>query len=228
MIVSSKRLLLPRRIPDALACSKTGLVYEWGRGDYWWSHGVGHGAHNMDFEQTDWDAELVKRLRPRRVLLPLRAVSVSCGYDHTAVSCGGGQVYFWGGQGGGEPAPVKVNGSLEGLSVTSVHCGHSHTIAVVEGGGGGAFAWGANEHGQTGCAAAPNHAVPARVEQTVVTRRLRSVSSGCCAEHSVFDFSNLLSREAATAVLMGTHHRLGEASPLQALDSCIVATIARM
>lgn len=217
---------------------------------------------------------MARRLRPRRVYLPYRVVSLSCGHEHTAVSCIEGGVYWWGGAGGGAPAPVRVKGDLEGEHVTSVVCGHSHTFAIVEGGRGGAFSWGSNQHGEMGCGAATGHEMPVRVIETSPTRRLRSVSGGCCAEHTVFDFAsqvttmyhflfplarkslllsplsplspvtlflscflstharfprfNQLSREAAMAVLMGTHARLGEGSPLQQLDGCIVATIARM
>ena len=125
--------------------------------------------------------------------------------------------------------PVRVRGELDDVEVTSVSCGYAHTVALINGGIGGAYIWGSNAHGQLGEGVAGKCvAAPIAMVQPSSTRRLRGVSSGCCGEHSVVCYSSLLSREAVVAVVMGTHPRLGSSSPLQMLDTCIVEVIARM
>nr|XP_032812660.1 E3 ubiquitin-protein ligase HERC2 isoform X4 [Petromyzon marinus] len=107
----------------SLALSKSGLVWTWGKGDYF---RLGHGtdAHVRK-------PQVVEGLRNKKI------VHVAVGALHCLAVTEGGQVYAWGDndhgqQGNGTTTvnrrPTLVQG-LEGHKITRVACGSSHSIA---------------------------------------------------------------------------------------------------
>mmetsp|Transcript_2755 Transcript_2755/g.6777 ORF Transcript_2755/g.6777 Transcript_2755/m.6777 type:complete len:452 (-) Transcript_2755:1266-2621(-) len=213
----------------SVALTPSGLVYEWGRVDFWW----GWGADAQDGTDGEvLDEEMLRKLRPRRVFIPERASAVSCGFDHSAVLTRAGNVYTFGtplmgsGLRGQAQAPMRVD-ALSGKRVTSLASGYAHTVAIVDNGE-EVYAWGCNSVALGTGGGPAQSCKPARVEHPSRTQRLRMVSSGCCAEHSIFCYSSQLSQEAALAFLMGTHVRLGASSKIFGLDPCIAAAIAKM
>ena len=106
----------------SLALSKSGLVWTWGKGDY---YRLGHGADQHVRKPT-----VVESLRGKRI------IHVAVGALHCLAVTDTGQVFAWGdndhgqqGNGGTtvnrKPAPVH---GLEGVKVTRVACGSSHSI----------------------------------------------------------------------------------------------------
>lgn len=86
-------------------------------------------------------------------------VQVSTGTEHSVGLTADGKVYAWGSNDMGQlgtdsrspstvPVPVKMDGALYGLTVTSVAAGGKHTLARTS--DGQVFAWGDNRHGQLG------------------------------------------------------------------------------
>ena len=107
----------------SLALSRSGLVWTWGKGDYF---RLGHGADQHVRKPT-----VVECLRGKKV------VHVAVGALHGLAVTEGGQVFAWGdndhGQQGNSTTavnrkPALVHG-LEGVRVSRVACGSSHSVA---------------------------------------------------------------------------------------------------
>lgn len=107
----------------SLALSRTGLVWTWGKGDYF---RLGHGA-----DQHIRKPSVVECLRGRKI------VHVAVGALHCLAVTDTGQVYAWGdndhGQQGNSTTavnrkPALVHG-LEGVRISRVACGSSHSVA---------------------------------------------------------------------------------------------------
>ncbi|MEZ5119910.1 MAG: hypothetical protein R2686_08410 [Candidatus Nanopelagicales bacterium] len=99
-------------------------------------------------------------------LVPVNTSGVLAGKTVTAISAGdrhtcgiaGGRAYCWGsnykGQLGNDstsdasvPVALDTSGTLKGKTVTAISAGYYHSCAIADG---GAYCWGANDHGQLG------------------------------------------------------------------------------
>ncbi len=107
----------------SLALSRSGLVWTWGKGDYF---RLGHGADQHVRKPT-----AVECLRGKKI------VHVSVGALHCLAVTEAGQVFAWGdndhGQQGNSTTtvnrkPALVHG-LEGARISKVACGSSHSVA---------------------------------------------------------------------------------------------------
>ncbi|XP_077559435.1 E3 ubiquitin-protein ligase HERC2 isoform X3 [Haemaphysalis longicornis] len=107
----------------SLALTRSGQVWTWGKGDYF---RLGHGS---DFHVRK--PQLVEGLQGKKV------IHVSVGALHCLAVTDQGQVYAWGDndhgqQGNGNTTvnrkPALVHG-LDGIKVTRVACGSSHSVA---------------------------------------------------------------------------------------------------
>jgi RCC1 and BTB domain-containing protein len=118
-----------------LSLAATGEVYTWGEGKF---GRLGHGDES-------------NRALPSRVaaLRGVKIVLVSCGGFHTAAVADAGEAFSWGGGEHGQLGhgdklnklePCRVL-ALEGVSISFVSCGWSHTVAL------------------SGCVAFVNHSV---------------------------------------------------------------------
>nr|CAB3252595.1 ZF(ZZ)-8 zinc finger protein [Phallusia mammillata] len=110
----------------SLALSKSGLVWTWGKGDY---YRLGHGSDQH-----------VRRPQVVETLRNMKIVDVAVGALHCLAVTDTGQVYAWGDndhgqQGNGDTnvntKPVLVKG-LEKFKIKTVSCGSSHSIAWTE------------------------------------------------------------------------------------------------
>ncbi|XP_048589232.1 E3 ubiquitin-protein ligase HERC2 isoform X2 [Nematostella vectensis] len=110
----------------SLALSTSGLVWTWGKGDY---YRLGHGNDTHVRKP-----QIVDGLRGKKI------VDVAVGALHCLAVTDSGQVFAWGdndhGQQGNNTTTVNrrpqlVNG-LEGQKITRVACGSSHSIAWAE------------------------------------------------------------------------------------------------
>ncbi|XP_023218340.1 E3 ubiquitin-protein ligase HERC2-like isoform X1 [Centruroides sculpturatus] len=107
----------------SLALTKSGQVWTWGKGDYF---RLGHGSDSHVRRP-----QIVEGLRGKKI------VNVAVGALHCLAVTDTGQVYAWGDndhgqQGNGTTTvnckPALVHG-LEGIKITHVACGSSHSIA---------------------------------------------------------------------------------------------------
>ncbi|XP_038055580.1 E3 ubiquitin-protein ligase HERC2-like [Patiria miniata] len=107
----------------SLALSKTGTVWTWGKGDYF---RLGHGADSHVRKPQN-----VEGLKGKKI------IHVAAGALHCLAVTDTGQVFAWGDndhgqQGNGtvtvDKKPTLVAG-LEGVRITNVACGSSHSIA---------------------------------------------------------------------------------------------------
>ncbi len=107
----------------SLALSKSGLVWTWGKGDYF---RLGHGA-----DQHVRKPSVVECLRGKKI------VHVAVGALHCLAVTDAGQVYAWGDNDHGQQGnattavnrkPALVHG-LEGSRISKVACGSSHSVA---------------------------------------------------------------------------------------------------
>ncbi|GAB6021505.1 E3 ubiquitin-protein ligase herc2 [Chamberlinius hualienensis] len=107
----------------SLALTKSGQIWTWGKGDYF---RLGHGS-----DQHVRKPQLVEGLRGKKI------VHVSVGALHCLSVTDTGQVYAWGDNDHGQQGngaltvnrkPMLVHG-LEGVKITRVACGSSHSIA---------------------------------------------------------------------------------------------------
>ena len=106
----------------SLALSKTGVVWTWGKGDY---YRLGHGADQHVRKPT-----LVESLRGKKI------IHVAVGALHCLAVTDTGQVFAWGDNDHGQQGnastsvnkkPALVSG-LESVKVSRVACGSSHSI----------------------------------------------------------------------------------------------------
>jgi alpha-tubulin suppressor-like RCC1 family protein len=110
-------------------------------------------------------------LYPTRAALPVQAVTLSAGDEHTCALVTGGDVWCWGsnsnGQlgrgtiGGSSSAPALVSG---GLKFVSISAGGAHTCGVTP--DGSIYCWGMNSSGQLGDATYVDRGAPVRVAES--------------------------------------------------------------
>ncbi|KAI9910319.1 hypothetical protein PsorP6_010557 [Peronosclerospora sorghi] len=142
-----------------LAVDTQGHVWTWGKTGEG-QCGMGYMDHDQVVpERVPWDAP--------------RVMDVACGYTHTLVLTGRGDVYAWGlgeyGQLGTgdvyQPRPTKVEGL--GLCpsdpLARVYCGAFHSIATTE--NHAMFAWGLNSYGACGLGHTVNKDKPERIHE---------------------------------------------------------------
>ncbi|XP_077868707.1 E3 ubiquitin-protein ligase HERC2-like [Saccoglossus kowalevskii] len=107
----------------SLALTKTGQVWTWGKGDY---YRLGHGS-----DAHVRKPQVVEGLKGKKI------VHVAVGALHCLAVTDNGQVYAWGDNDHGQQGngmttvnkkPALVHG-LEGVKITKVACGSSHSIA---------------------------------------------------------------------------------------------------
>jgi alpha-tubulin suppressor-like RCC1 family protein len=108
---------------------------------------------------------------PTRAALPVQAVALSAGDEHTCALVTGGDVWCWGsnshGQlgrgtiGGTSPVPTLVSG---GLKFASISAGGGHTCGVTP--DGSLYCWGNNSSGQLGDGTLIDRPTPVRVAES--------------------------------------------------------------
>jgi len=133
-----------------------GEVYTWGEGKF---GRLGHGA-----ERNCHSPRLVE------ALLGKRPRQVACGGFHTAVITEDGRMYtFGGGEHGQLGHGDKVNKvkptfvqALEGIFVSQITCGWSHSVALTS--KGRVYTWGNGDHGKLGHGSGKKVSTPQMVE----------------------------------------------------------------
>jgi alpha-tubulin suppressor-like RCC1 family protein len=141
----------------SVAVTEDGSLYTWGNGD---KHRLGHGTTGKEYAPR-----LVMSLRDKPAV-----VDVACGLGHTLVLLVTGQVYSWGNGGNGrlghgdtqDRATACLVGVLEGMNVTSLYSGASHSLAISE--EGACISWGKNNQGQCGHGNMTDHLFPMVIE----------------------------------------------------------------
>ncbi|XP_076041418.1 RCC1 and BTB domain-containing protein 1-like isoform X2 [Oratosquilla oratoria] len=144
----------------SLALTEEGEVLAWGQNNY---GQVGSGT-------------TTNQPTPRKVIASLssrRVVDIACGQTSSMAVMDNGEVYGWGYNSNGQLGlgnsvnqhnPCRV-AALEGLVITKIVCGYSHTLALSD--EGGLWAWGSNSYGQLGTGNKANQAAPVRVAQDI-------------------------------------------------------------
>ncbi|KAF4528876.1 hypothetical protein B566_EDAN017097 [Ephemera danica] len=127
-----------------LVLTAEGEVYAWGQNN---CGQIGSGINNTNTGS------------PRKVAAAIggrKAVAVACGQACSMAVLDSGEVYGWGYNGNGQLGlghnvnqmnPCRISG-LQGVVVTKLECGYSHSLALSD--LGVLYAWGANNHGQLG------------------------------------------------------------------------------
>ncbi|CAI6009246.1 unnamed protein product [Closterium sp. NIES-65] len=144
----------------AAAVSNTGLLQTWGYNEHG-QLGIGRACDGL--QKPHLVASFQRFLDDPPLTCPdsIRIVAVACGGFHTAAVDARGEMYTWGGglmgqlghrtlqaRGGTcEVVPRRVV-ALEGVSVTQVACGRTHTCALTH--RGALYIWGAGRDGQLG------------------------------------------------------------------------------
>lgn len=138
-----------------LVLTADGSVWCWGRNN---RGQLGNGSAG-----TDWQSQ------PGRVSLS-GVIAVAAGAEHSLALLGDGRVWAWGANDNGQlgndstadaasPVFVRRPGGLA-VRAKTIAAGAEHSLAVDA--SGRAWAWGSNEYGQLGIAAALDHATTAR------------------------------------------------------------------
>mmetsp|Transcript_14369 Transcript_14369/g.16473 ORF Transcript_14369/g.16473 Transcript_14369/m.16473 type:complete len:593 (+) Transcript_14369:270-2048(+) len=167
--------LAGKRIVQLSACgfhtgclTDTGELYTWGEGKF---GRLGHGAERNCHAPRLVEALLGKR--PRQV---------ACGGFHTAVITEEGRMYtFGGGEHGQLGHGDRVNKvkptfvqALEGLFVSQITCGWSHSVALTV--KGKVYTWGNGDHGKLGHGSGRKVSVPQMVDKLKDHRVVRVAS----------------------------------------------------
>jgi alpha-tubulin suppressor-like RCC1 family protein len=164
-------------LSHSLALAGDGSVYAWG---------------NNQFGQLG-TGDLLERSAPTPVTglppgIPISAVAA--GQYHSLALASNGTVYAWGrndmGQTGDaadgmRPAPGRVEGFPDGVLMTAIAAGESHSLAV--GSDGKVYAWGYNGFGQLGDGTTDTPTVPVGVTGLPNGISVTAVSAG--ADHSL-------------------------------------------
>ena len=183
--------LAGKRIIQLSACgfhtgclTESGELYTWGEGKF---GRLGHGA-----ERNYHAPRLVETLigkKPRQL---------SCGGFHTAVVTEDGHLYTFGGGEHGQLGhndrvnkvkPTLVQ-ALEGVFVSQITCGWSHSVALTS--TGRVYTWGNGDHGKLGHGSGRKVSVPNIVEKLKDHRviRVASYNEHTAALVEPFDHSN--------------------------------------
>jgi len=177
------------------AClSDIGELYTWGEGNF---GRLGHGTESNC--HTPRLVESILGKKPRQV---------SCGGFHSAVVTDDGKLYTFGGGEHGQlghndrvnklrPTLVKA---LDGVFVTQITCGWSHSVALTE--QGRVYTWGNSDHGKLGHGSTRKVSVPMLVEKLKDYRvvRVASYNEHTAALVEPFDHSLGYSGAAVNAV----------------------------
>ncbi|XP_071517707.1 RCC1 and BTB domain-containing protein 1-like isoform X1 [Panulirus ornatus] len=111
---------------------------------------------------------------PRKVIASIggrRVVDIACGQTSSMAVMDNGEVYGWGLNSNGQLGlgnnvnqhnACRVT-ALQGVVITKIVCGYSHTLALSD--EGSLWAWGANSYGQLGTGNKANQCAPVRVAQ---------------------------------------------------------------
>lgn len=167
--------LAGKRIVQLSACgfhtgclTDGGELYTWGEGKF---GRLGHGA-----ERNCHSPRLVE------TLIGKKPKQVSCGGFHTAVVTEDGHLYTFGGGEHGQLGhndrvnkvkPTLVN-ALEGLFVSQITCGWSHSVALTS--TGRVYTWGNGDHGKLGHGSGRKVSIPHMVEKLKDYRVVRVAS----------------------------------------------------
>jgi alpha-tubulin suppressor-like RCC1 family protein len=192
------------------AVTAGGRLYTWGRGD---NGELGHGDTRNRLVPTVVGAGAFGAPEGGRVVI------AACGYVHTLVvtqdgalwACGSG---YAGQLGLSDLASRHAFERLGGTTVVAAAAGYEHSAAVTE--DGALWTWGRGGMGQLGHGDVETRLAPTRV----AADSLRDTRIGRCRP---------LPTTHALAFSMGTHGRLGAASPLAALagEPGLLTMIAR-
>ncbi|XP_050739123.1 RCC1 and BTB domain-containing protein 1-like isoform X1 [Eriocheir sinensis] len=156
----------------SLALTEEGEVLAWGQNNY---GQVGSGT-------------TTNQPTPRRVIASIggrQVVDIACGQTSSMAVMDNGEVYGWGLNSSGQLGlgnnvnqhnPSRVT-ALQGVVITKIVCGYSHTLALSD--EGSLWAWGANSYGQLGTGNKANQCAPVRVAQEL-GRIVDIASSHCC------------------------------------------------
>mmetsp|Transcript_9110 Transcript_9110/g.23056 ORF Transcript_9110/g.23056 Transcript_9110/m.23056 type:complete len:650 (+) Transcript_9110:250-2199(+) len=191
--LSGKRIVQLSACGFHTAClTSDSELYCWGEGKF--------GRLGLNNERNAHSPRLVDTLvgkKPRQV---------SCGGFHTAVVCEDGKLYTFGGGEHGQLGhndrvnkvrPTLVE-ALEGVFVSQITCGWSHSVALTN--NGRVFSWGNGDHGKLGHGSGRKVSVPQMVEKL---KDFRVVHVASYNEHTAalvepFDYG--LSGEASAIV----------------------------
>ena len=167
--------LASKRVIQLSACgfhtgclTDKGEVYTWGEGKF------GRLGHNA--ERNCHSPRLVE------ALLGTQPRQVACGGFHTAVITEDGRTFtFGGGEHGQLGHGNKVNKvvptlvqALEGLSISQITCGWSHSVALTN--KGKVYTWGNGDHGKLGHASGRKVSIPQLVKKLKDHRVVRVAS----------------------------------------------------
>jgi RCC1 and BTB domain-containing protein len=198
--------LAGKRIIQLSACgfhtgclTAEGELFTWGEGKF---GRLGHGA-----ERNCHTPRLVETLigkKPRQV---------SCGGFHTACITEDGHLYTFGGGEHGQLGhndrvnkvkPTLVQ-ALEGVFVSQITCGWSHSVALTS--NGRVFSWGNGDHGKLGHGSGRKVSVPTMVEKLKDYRvvRVASYNEHTAALVEPFDHSQGISGSASAIPVTTTY-----------------------
>eukprot|EP00934_Nitzschia_sp_Nitz4_P006496 Nitzschia sp. Nitz4//scaffold145_size56662//25408//27333//NITZ4_006557-RA/size56662-snap-gene-0.86-mRNA-1//1//CDS//3329536577//6486//frame0 len=183
--------LAGKRVVQLSACgfhtgclTEDGELYTWGEGKFGrLGHGMERNCHAPRLVETMMDK------KPRQV---------SCGGFHTAVVTEDGHLYTFGGGEHGQLGhndrvnkvkPTRVQ-ALEGVFVTQITCGWSHSVALTS--NGKVYTWGNGDHGKLGHGSGRKVSVPNVVAKLKDFRvvRVASYNEHTAALVEPFDSSN--------------------------------------
>lgn len=166
--------------------TESGDLWTWGEGKF--------GRLGHDSERNSHAPQLVQELRGKKPR------QVSCGGFHTAVVTEDGHLYSFGGGEHGQLGhndrvnklkPTLVE-ALEGIFVSQITCGWSHSVALTA--KGRVYTWGNGDHGKLGHGSGRKISVPHIVEKLKDYRVVRVASynehTAALVEPSLLDSSN--------------------------------------
>ncbi|KAK3086212.1 hypothetical protein FSP39_015293 [Pinctada imbricata] len=145
--------------PHVLAVSSTGDMYSWGHNGYCQ---LGNGGSSQGLAPV----LITANLQGKKIL------KVACGSHHSLALSQEGEIYAWGqnncGQVGSgtttnQPTPRKVMAVIGTKVASSIACGQTSSMALME--NGEVYGWGYNGNGQLGLGNNVNQPNPCRVQQ---------------------------------------------------------------
>ncbi|XP_034033558.1 RCC1 and BTB domain-containing protein 1-like [Thalassophryne amazonica] len=194
--------------PHVLLVTDDGQLFAWGHNGY---SQLGIGTTNQGL----CPVLVTSNLQNKKVS------AVACGSHHSVALTVDGEVFAWGynncgqigsGSTANQPCPRHVSCSLQGKTVTSITCGQSSSVALVD--NGEVYGWGYNGNGQLGVGNNGNQLTPCRVTelQDICIQQIVSGYGHCLA---LTDEGLLYAWGANTYGQLGTGAKSNHHSPVQ-------------
>lgn len=118
--------------------------------------------------------------------ISIKVVQVACGAHHSGAVTDSGWVYTWGWNSSGQlgyetktetyMAPKKVD-ALQGIQITKISCGNSHTAVISS--TGTLYTWGSNAYGELGAGKDDRKSRAAPKAVAITGTVITSISCGC-------------------------------------------------